>query len=79
MHASVPLTCISCLLSVNRTCTRFPACPVLPVPHPPPKVTNIHNGVQPMAFGSFISLFSYDASLTFTHTCFETKTKKPEV
>jgi hypothetical protein len=43
------------------------------------QVTNIHNGVQPMAFGSFISLFSYDTHLTFTHTCYETKTKKPEV
>jgi len=43
------------------------------------KVTNIHNGVQPMAFGSFISLFSYGQTLTFTHTCFETKTKQPEV
>jgi hypothetical protein len=43
------------------------------------RVTKIHNGVQPMAFGSFISLFSYDSTLTFTHSCFETKTKTPEV
>jgi hypothetical protein len=43
------------------------------------RVSNIHNGVQPMAFGSFISLFSYDSSITFTHSCFETKTKTPEV
>lgn len=43
------------------------------------RVSNIHNGVQPMAFGSFISLFSYCDSVTFTHSCFETKTKQPEV
>lgn len=43
------------------------------------RLLRLYNGVQPMAFGSFISLFSYGGGLTFTHTCFETKTRQPEV
>jgi hypothetical protein len=35
--------------------------------------------VQPNAFGCFISLFSYGDTLTFTHTCYASKGKQPEV
>lgn len=42
-------------------------------------VVRIHNGVQPNAFGCFMSLFSYCDSLTFTHTCYASKTMRPEV
>lgn len=42
-------------------------------------VARIHNGVQPNAFGCFISLFSYGDMLTFTHTCYTSKTEHPEV
>lgn len=42
-------------------------------------VVRIHNGVQPNAFGCFMSLFSYCDSLTFTHTCYASKTVRPEV
>lgn len=42
-------------------------------------VVRIHNGVQPMAFGCFVSLFSYGDTLTFTHTCYSTKTENPQV
>lgn len=42
-------------------------------------VVRIHNGVQPNAFGCFISLFSYGDTLTFTHTCYTSKTEHPEV
>jgi hypothetical protein len=42
-------------------------------------VVRIHNGVQPNSFGCFISLFSYSDTITFTHTCYTTKTSNPEV
>lgn len=42
-------------------------------------VVRIHNGVQPMAFGCFVSLFSYADTLTFTHTCYSSKTENPQV
>ncbi|KAF6252006.1 hypothetical protein COO60DRAFT_1644430 [Scenedesmus sp. NREL 46B-D3] len=42
-------------------------------------VVRIHNGVQPNAFGCFISLFSYCDTVTFTHTCYTSKSSKPEV
>eukprot|EP00878_Enallax_costatus_P007875 GHUV01008240.1.p1 GENE.GHUV01008240.1~~GHUV01008240.1.p1 ORF type:complete len:591 (+),score=176.96 GHUV01008240.1:225-1997(+) len=42
-------------------------------------VVRIHNGVQPMAFGCFVSLFTYADTLTFTHTCYSTKTENPQV
>eukprot|EP00882_Tetradesmus_deserticola_P027792 GHRQ01030919.1.p4 GENE.GHRQ01030919.1~~GHRQ01030919.1.p4 ORF type:complete len:102 (+),score=52.93 GHRQ01030919.1:172-477(+) len=42
-------------------------------------VVRIHNGVQPNAFGCFISLFSYCDTITFTHTCYTSKSSEPEV
>ena len=41
-------------------------------------VTKIYNGVQPNAFGMFVSLFSYNDVVTFTNTCYATKTTRPE-
>ena len=32
-----------------------------------------------MAFGCFVSLFTYADTLTFTHTCYSTKTENPQV
>jgi hypothetical protein len=42
-------------------------------------VTKIYNGVQPNAFGMFVSLFSYNDMVTFTNTCYATKTTRPEL
>ncbi|GBF88058.1 hypothetical protein Rsub_00770 [Raphidocelis subcapitata] len=41
-------------------------------------VERMYNGVQPNAFGCFISLMSYDNEVTLVNSCYTTKSDQPE-
>lgn len=68
--------CLPAKATVGFSNMRGPAGQWALAGHP---VARIYNGVQPNAFGCFVSLFSYNDTLTFTHTCYASKTDSSEV